>query len=154
MVTGSIPVVLVVCPGRLMVGCWSAKPTVRVPFGNANANDSRPGLQTLQCSLTAKPQAHNLVYASSTLATATKCTDGVMATPQSPKLLFWVQVLVCALPCPNRKSLHTSRMVRQLSLKQSMQVQFLCVNQQLFQLTWHTWCRSEVAERHVFQACN
>ena len=56
-VTGSIPVVLVVCPGRLMVGCWSAKPTVRVPFppgrsanGNANANNSRPGLQTLQCS--------------------------------------------------------------------------------------------------------
>ena len=63
-----------------------------------------------------------------------------MATPQSPKLLFWVQVLVSALPCPERKSLHTRLMVRQLSLKQSMQVRFLCVNQQLFQLTWHTWC--------------
>lgn len=45
-----------------------------------------------------------------------------MATPQSPKLLFWVQVLVSALPCPNRKSLHTRLTVRQLSLKQSMQV--------------------------------
>ncbi len=93
---------------------------------------SHPGLQILQCSLIAKLQAHNLVDVGSTPTTATKCTDGVTATPQSPKLLFWVQILVCALPCPDRKSLHTRLMVRQLSLKQSMQVQFLCVNQQLF----------------------
>lgn len=109
------------CPGRLMAGYWSAKPTVRVPFGNAYANKSRPGLQALQCSdLRQSLELHNLVYVGSTPIAATKCTDGVMATPQSPKLLFWVQILVCALPCPNRKSLHTRLMVRQLSLKQSL----------------------------------
>lgn|GEM_PF-6669510 len=149
------------CPGRLMVGYWSAKPTVRVPFpsgrsanGNAYANNSRPGLQALQRHLTARYSAHNRGYTGSTPVAATKCTDGVMAALGSPKPLVRVQILVCALPFPNRKSLHTRLMVRKLSLKQSMQVQFLCVNQQLFPLTRHTWCRSEVAERHVFQACN
>ncbi len=52
------------CPGGQVGRRWSAKPTIR-------EFDSLPGLQALQCSLTAKPQAHNLVYASSTLATAT-----------------------------------------------------------------------------------
>lgn len=116
--------------------------------------NSRPGLQTLQRHLMARYSAHNREYAGSTPVAATKCTDGVTAALGSPKPLVRVQILVCALPCPNRKSLHIRLMVRQLSLKQSMQVQFLFMNQQLFQLTWHTWCRSEVVERQVFQACN
>ncbi len=148
---------------------WSAKLIVQVPsssrrFVNANAytSNSRPGLQALQRHLMIRYLAHNREYTGSTPVAATKCTDGVMAALGSPKPLVRVsptetlreQILVCALPCPNRKSLHTHLTVRQLSLKQSMQVQFLCVNQQLFSLTRHTWCRSEVVERHVFQACN
>ncbi len=100
----------------------------------------------MQRHLTARYSAHNRGYAGSTPVAATKCTDGVTAAPGSPKPLVRVQILVCALLCPNRKSLHTRLMVRQLSLKQSMQVRFLFMNQQLFQLTWHTWCCRQIGK--------
>ncbi len=39
------------CPGGQMGRRWSAKPTVRVPFGKPlRVYNSRPGLQALQCS--------------------------------------------------------------------------------------------------------
>ncbi len=64
-------------------------------------------------------------------------TDGVTATSRSPKPLFKVQILVCALSCPDRKSLHTCLMVRQLSQKQSIAGSSPVCEQQLFQLARH-----------------
>ena len=59
--------------------------------------------------------------------------------------MFEVQILVCALSCPHRRSLHTRLMVRQLSQEQSTTGSNLVCEQQLFQLARHTWCRSEVS---------
>ena len=61
---GSIPHVSTKSPGRQVGRRWSAKPTIR-------GFDSHPGIQSLQRSLMAKPQAHNLVIAGSTPAAAT-----------------------------------------------------------------------------------
>ncbi len=145
------------CPGRQVGRRWSAKPTMR-------EFDSLPGLQALQRHLTARYSAHNRAYTGSTPVAATKCQMHRWCNGSTRVSKTFGQYTLregfanksksLALSCPDRKSLHTRLMVRQLSLKQSMHVQFLFMNQQLFQLTWHTWCRSEVAERHVFQACN
>ena len=60
----TIPHVSTKSPGRQVGRRWSAKPTTR-------GFDSHPGVQSLQRSLMVKPQAHNLVIASSSLAAAT-----------------------------------------------------------------------------------
>ena len=60
---------------------------------------SHLSLLSLQRNLMVKSPAHNRAYASSSLAAATKCRDGVTATSRSPKPLFWVQILVSAFYC-------------------------------------------------------
>ena len=62
---GSIPHVSTKPPGRQVGRRWSAKPTIR-------GFDSHPGVQLLQRSLMAKPQAHNLVIVGSSPIAATK----------------------------------------------------------------------------------
>jgi hypothetical protein len=154
-------------PPNLQVAKWEGVGLQnRLFVGHAFGNAARtiPTLESnlLQRSLMAKPQAHNLVIAGISFGDAyandsrrgDQCTDGVTATSRSPKSLFEVQILVCALSCPHRKSLHTRLMVRQLSQEQSTTGSNPVCEQQLFQLARHTWCRSEVVERHVFQACD
>lgn len=62
---GSIPLVSTKPLGRQVGRRWSAKPTIR-------GFDSHPGVQLLQRSLMAKPQAHNLVIVGSSPIAATK----------------------------------------------------------------------------------
>jgi hypothetical protein len=102
-------------PGRQVGRRWSAKLIIRGFLRRRRyANDSHPGVQSLQRSLMAKPQAHNLVIASISFGDAyanksrrcDQCTDGVTATSRSPKPLFEVQILVCALLCKLKTCWH------------------------------------------------
>ena len=60
----TIPHISTTSPGRQMGRHWSAKPIIR-------GFNPHPGVQPLQRSLTAKPQAHNLVNVGSTPTAAT-----------------------------------------------------------------------------------
>jgi hypothetical protein len=88
---GATPVEAPSYPDSQVGRRWSAKPSiVGFSYGDASANDSHSGFQTLQCSSIAEQQAHNLKGVGAIPTTATKCTDGVTATSWSPKPLFWL----------------------------------------------------------------